>query len=65
MTDKQTGIDGREYYTVADHITVWIGEGNASVHLKTIEPYGDPVELNEDEVSERVALLNELADKIR
>ncbi len=46
-------------YTVADHITLWLEQGS-SVHIKTREPHGDPVELAAHEARELVEVLNKL-----
>ena len=46
-------------HTVADHITVWIADGG-SIHIKTRDPYGDPVELTAHEARELVEVLNDL-----
>jgi len=53
-----------EIYTVADHITVWIPDDGGSIHIKTREPYGDPVELNEHQAAELVGLLQSLITKL-
>jgi hypothetical protein len=46
-------------YTVADHITLWVEQGN-SIHIETREPGGDPVELAEHEARKLVEVLNKL-----
>ena len=51
-------------YTVADHVTLWIPEGGGSIHIKTREPHGDPVELSKAEAVELVALLQSLVTKL-
>jgi hypothetical protein len=50
-------------YTVADHITLWVAEGG-SIHIKTQEPHGDPVELGEGEAEELIEVLSALLKKI-
>ena len=50
-----------EIYTVADHITLWI---DGSIHIKTREPNGDPVELNAGEAAELVGVLQSLIAKL-
>jgi hypothetical protein len=51
-------------HTVADHIVLWVEPEGGSVHIKTTEPHGDPVELGESEVSELITLLKRLLEKI-
>jgi hypothetical protein len=51
-------------YTIADHVTVWITDDGGSIHIKTREPHGDPVELNEAEAAELVAVLQSLIVKL-
>jgi hypothetical protein len=51
-------------YTVADHVTLWIADGG-SIHIKTRDPYGDPVELNEHEAEELVEVLNKLIAELK
>jgi hypothetical protein len=46
-------------HTVADHVTVWIADGG-SIHIKTRDPHGDPVELAAQEARELVEVLNNL-----
>ena len=53
-----------QMYTVADHVTLWIPDDGGSIHIKTREPHGDPVELNEAEAVELVALLQNLITKL-
>jgi len=53
-----------EVHTVADWITVWIGEGPSSIMIKTREPHGDPVELSHDEAIELLDLLQKLTAQI-
>ena len=45
---------------MADHITLWIPDGGGSIHIKTREPHGGPVEINEAEAAELVELLQTL-----
>ena len=54
----------RELHTVADWVTVWVGEGDGSIMIKTREPHGDPVELSHDEAIELVDKLRSLIDQI-
>jgi hypothetical protein len=56
-------MDG-QVYTVADDVTLWIAEGGA-IHIKTREPYGDPVELTEEDALELAAILTRLAQERR
>jgi hypothetical protein len=65
MVKEQVGPSGQPYYSVGDDIVVWIGEGGGSVHIKTIEPHGAPVELAEDEVVELIELLSRLVAEMR
>ena len=51
-------------HTVADHVTLWIADGG-SIHIKTRDPYGDPVELAEHEAEELVEVLNELIAELK
>lgn len=51
-------------YTIADHIPLWI-EQTGSVHIKTCDPHGDPVELGEEEALELAALLIRLVKELR
>lgn len=53
-----------EIHTVADHITLWIPDDGGSIHIKTREPHGDPVEMNEAEAAELVELLQCLRAKL-
>lgn len=54
-----------EIHTVADHITLWVPDDGGSIHIKTREPHGDPVELNEAEAAELVELLQSLIAQLR
>jgi hypothetical protein len=51
-------------YTVADHVTLWVADGG-SIHIKTRDPYGDPVELAEHEAEELVEVLNKLIAELK
>lgn len=51
-------------YTIADHVTLWIPGDGGSIHIKTREFYGDPVELNEAEAAELVAVLQSVIAKL-
>jgi hypothetical protein len=44
-------------------ITVWVAEGG-SIHIKTREPHGDPVEMNEHQAQELVDVLTKLIREI-
>jgi hypothetical protein len=57
--------DTRRIYTIADDLTVWIGEGDGSIHIKTREPHGDPVELNEHQAEKLIETLTMLLAEIR
>ena len=45
---------------VQGEITVWVDGG---IHIKTRNPYGDPVEMSEEDARELAALLLRLADE--
>ena len=51
-------------YTVADHVTLWVADGG-SIHIKTRDPYGAPVELAEHEAEELVEVLNKLIAELK
>jgi hypothetical protein len=51
-------------YTIADHVTLWIAPGG-SIHIKTREPHGDPVELAEHEALELAAILTKLVEELQ
>jgi len=53
----------RDFHTVADHITLWADQGR-SIHIKTREPHGDPVELSHGEAVELLEVLRKLIDEI-
>jgi hypothetical protein len=57
--------DGRAVYTVADFVTLWVAEDRGSVHIKTREPHGDPVELSEGEAIELFKILKKLIKEIQ
>jgi len=50
-------------YTVADHVTLWITDG--AIHIKTRDPYGDPVELAEHDAEELVEVLSKLIAELK
>ena len=52
-------VERAEVYTVADHVTLWLAEGS-SIHIKTREPSGDPVELSGSEAAQLVTILQAL-----
>lgn len=56
--------DAPKTYVVADHVTLWVPDDGGSIHIKTREPHGDPVELNETEAAELVAILQTLIAEI-
>ena len=51
-------------FTVADDVAVWIADGG-SIHIKTSDPHGDPVELTEEDALELAAILTRLANDLR
>lgn len=51
-------------FTVADDVTLWIADGG-SIHIKTGEPRGDPVELTEDDALDLAAILTQLVLELR
>ncbi len=53
-----------EVHTIADWISVWIGEGGNSIMIKTREPHGDPVELSHGEAMELLDILRKLTAQI-
>jgi hypothetical protein len=53
-----------QLHTVADWITLWVGDGDGSIMIKTREPHGDPVEPSHDEAVELVDRLRELIEQI-
>jgi hypothetical protein len=57
-------MGNRPMYTIADHVTLWIAD-SGSIHIKTRDPYGDPVELNEHEADELIEVLNKLIAELR
>jgi hypothetical protein len=57
--------EATKVHTIADWITLWVGEGEGSIMIKTREPHGDPVELAEHEVAELIDCLQELIEQIR
>ncbi|MDB5425897.1 MAG: hypothetical protein JWQ29_3313 [Phenylobacterium sp.] len=50
-------------FAVADEVKVWIADGG-SIHLKTCEPSGDPVELTEEDARELAAILTRLVEEL-
>lgn len=50
-------------YTVADFVTLWLEQGG-SIHIKTREPHGDPVELNACHARQLVQILTKLIDEL-
>jgi len=51
-------------FTIADDVSVWIADGG-SIHIKTNEPHGDPVELTEEDAVELAAILTRLVQELR
>ena len=51
-------------YTVAGDVTLWVADGG-SIHIKTQEPHGDPVEMSEEDALELAAILMGLVKEIR
>ncbi|MDB5431036.1 MAG: hypothetical protein JWP35_2152 [Caulobacter sp.] len=49
-------------FTIADDVTLWIADG-ASIHIKTREPNGDPVELTEEDALALAAILTKLVSE--
>ena len=56
--------DPNDVYTIADHVTLWIAADGGSIHIKTREPYGDPVELTEEDARALADVLIRLAERI-
>jgi len=54
---------GKVHYAASGQIAVWIDDGG-SIHLKTCEPHGDPVELAEHEAIELADLLKTLVKEL-
>ena len=54
----------RSVHTVAGHVSLWIDPGG-SIHIKTNNRYGDPVELTEEEAEELATILTKLVHKLR
>jgi hypothetical protein len=52
-----------QVYTIADHLTLWTAEGG-SIHIKTCEPSGDPVEMTEEDTLKLAAILTQLAAEL-
>jgi hypothetical protein len=47
-----------------DDASLWIDPGG-SIHIKTNDPYGDPVELTEEHAEELAAILTKLVRELR
>jgi hypothetical protein len=54
--------DESELHEPVEHITVWVDGG---IHIKTSNPYGDPVEMSEDEALALADLLRKLVQDQR
>lgn len=50
--------------TIADDVAVGITEGG-SIHIKTSDPHGDPVELTEEDALELAAILTRRVNDLR
>ena len=44
-------------------VSVWVEEGS-TIHLRCVTSYGDPVELNADEVKDLIGVLERLVHEI-
>ena len=51
-------------FTVADDVSLWVADGG-SIHIKTRDPYGDPVELSEEDALRLADILRQLVDQLR
>ena len=51
-------------FTIADDVTLWVADGG-SIHIKTRESHGDPVELTEEDALELAAILVKLVEELR
>ena len=49
-----------QVFEPVEHITIWVDGG---IHIKTREPHGDPVEMNEEEALALAALLQRLVEE--
>jgi hypothetical protein len=54
----------RSVHTVSDHVSLWIDPVGSS-HIKTNDPYGDPVELTEEDAEELATILTKLVHELR
>ena len=55
-------VESKIYRLAGGEVVVW-AEPGGPIMIKTAEPYGDPVELNEHEASELVSVLTKLIAK--
>lgn len=46
---------------MSEDISLWVDEG--VIMLRVVDPHGDPVEFNEEEVLELISRLQELVEK--
>ena len=51
-------------FTIADDIDLWIADGG-SIHIKTRDPHGDPVEMSEEQALELADVLKNLVQELR
>jgi len=49
-----------QVFEPVEHITVWVDGG---IHIKTRDPYGDPVEMSEEEALALSELLRRLVEE--
>ncbi len=50
-------------FTIEDGVMVWLdGE---SIHIRAVEPHGDPVELSEESALALATILQRLVEKLR
>jgi hypothetical protein len=56
-------MENKIYKVASGEISLWLDDG--VICMKTINPYNDPVELNEHEAEELAHLLLQLVDKTR
>ena len=49
---------------IAEDVWVWTDEGG-SIHIKTTDPHGDPVELNEAQAEELIMLLQAMVARVK
>jgi hypothetical protein len=53
--------DANEVFRPGDgDVVVWVAEGQGSIMLKAVTSYGDPAELNAEEVRELIGVLTRL-----